>query len=151
MAGRNPPNQFFTPKFTCFHQIWRKKIGKLWLNTAITLDPEIVAGPIIYQIEALFDLYKWRRANHADAIFPAKIHFFSSVSEEKNQRIVAEVGHKFCSRNRCWDYNIPNRSYFQALQIRQGDIRKPNFFGQNSLVFITFGGKKSENCGWSRP
>ena len=59
------------------------------MNTAITLDPEIVAGLIIYQIEVLFKLYKLDRANPANAIFVA----------------------------------------------------------QNSLVFISFRGKKSENCG----
>jgi len=69
---------------------------------------------------------------------------FSPVSEEKNQRIVADVGHNFCSQNRCWDYNIPNRSSFRAPQKRRRKIRQPNFLGQNSLVFIRFGGKKFE-------
>ena len=70
-----------------------EKYEKLWLNTAITLDPEIVAGPIIYQIEALIKLYK----------------------------------------------------------IWQVETQQPNFLGRNSLVFISFGGKKSENCDWMRP
>ena len=56
------------------------------MNTAITLDPEIVAGPIIYQIEALFVLYKLGRANPANAIFPAKINLFSSELEEKKSK-----------------------------------------------------------------
>ena len=59
------------------------------VNTTVTLDPEIVAGLIIYQIEVLFELYKLGRVNPANEIF----------------------------------------------------------VGQNSLVLISFGGKKSENCG----
>ena len=59
------------------------------MNTAITIDPVIDAGLIIYQIEVLFEVYKLGSANPANEIF----------------------------------------------------------VGQNSLVFISFGGKKSENCG----
>ena len=57
---------------------------------------------------------------------------------------MAEVGHNFCSRNRCWDYNIPNRISFRALQIQWGEIRQLKFLDQNSLVFVRFGGKKIE-------
>ena len=53
------------------------------LNAAITLDLEIVAGPVIFKIEALFELYKLGRANPANAIFWAKILLFSSDLEEK--------------------------------------------------------------------
>jgi len=130
MTGRNLQTQFFRTKFTCFHQIWWEKNDKLWLNTVITPDPEIVAGPIIYQIEALFELYKIGWANPANAIFSAIIHLFSSVLEEKNYRIVAEVGHNFCSRNRSWDYNIPNRSSYRTLQIMWGEICQPNLLGK---------------------
>ena len=141
MVARYQPRKFFSPKFTCFHHFWRKKIRELWLQSAVNFVPEIVAGTIIYQIEALFELYKWRRANPANAIFKAKIHLFSSDLEEKNQKTVTEYGHNSWSRNRCWGYNIPNRSNFWALQMRLGVLRKRNFFGQNSLVFISFGEK----------
>ena len=75
--------QFFRRKFTCFPEIRRKKIEKLCRNTAITLDPEIVVGPIICQIEAHFELYKLGRANPANAICSAKIHLFTLDLEEK--------------------------------------------------------------------
>ena len=52
-------------------------------NTAITLDLEIVPGPIIYQIEAHFEPYKLGRANTTNAIFSAKIHLLSSDLEQK--------------------------------------------------------------------
>ena len=104
---------FLVQNSLVFIRFGGKKIEKLWLNTAITLDPEIVAGPIIYQIEALFELYRWVRANPTNGILSAKIHLFSSVSEEKNQRIVVVVGHNFCSRNCCWDYNKPSRNSFK--------------------------------------
>ena len=35
-----------------------EKIREYWLKSAITFVPEIVAGTIIYQIEALFELHK---------------------------------------------------------------------------------------------
>ena len=113
---------------------------------AITFDPEIVPGPITNLIEGLFKLYKSGGVKPTYPIFLAKIHLFSSVLEEKNQRTVTEYGHKFGSRDRCWAYNIPNRSTFQALQIWKGEAHQPNFLGHNSVVFISFGGKKSENC-----
>ena len=128
-VGRTPRTQFFRPKFTCFHQCRRKKIGELWLKSAITFVPEIVAGTVIYQIEAPFELYKSGRENPANEVFSPKIYMFLSVSEEKNLRIMAEVGHSFFSRNRCWDYNIPNRSSFRALQIRRDEIWQTNFLG----------------------
>ena len=62
--------------------------------------------------------------------------------EEKNWRTVTEYSHKFWSRNRCWAYNIPNRSTLQALQIWRGETHQPKFLGRNSLVFVSFGGKK---------
>jgi len=62
---------------------------------AITFDPEIVAGPIIYQIEALLKLYKYGVAKPTNPIFYAEIHLFSSVFEEKNRRTMTEYGHKF--------------------------------------------------------
>ena len=39
------------------------------MNTAITLDPEIVAGPIIYEIESLLKLYKSDGAKPTNPIF----------------------------------------------------------------------------------
>ena len=39
------------------------------MNTGIIFDPEIVAGPIIYQIEALFKLYISGGAKPNNAIF----------------------------------------------------------------------------------
>jgi len=133
---------FFSQNWLVFIRFGGKKIEKLCLNTAITLDPEIVAGPIIYKMEALFKLYKLGRANHANAIFSAKIHLFSSGLEEKNWKTGTDYGHNSWSRNRCWAYNIPNRSSFWALKIRQGEPGQRYIFGQNSLVFIRFGGKK---------
>ena len=61
---------------------------------------------------------------------------------EKNRRTVTEYGDNFWSRNRCWAYNIPNRSTHQALQIWRVETQQPNFLCRNSLVFISFGGKK---------
>jgi len=121
-----------------------KKIEKLWLNTAITLDPEIVDGPIIYQIEAVLELYKYGGMKSARPIFRPKFTCFHHIWRKKNRKTVIEYGHNSWSRNRCWDYNIPNWSSFRALQIWRGKIRQPNFSEENSLVFIRFGGKKIE-------
>ena len=62
---------------------------------AITFDPEIVAGPIICQIEALFKLYKSKGLKPTNPIFKDKIHLFSSVLEEKNRSTVTEYGNNF--------------------------------------------------------
>ena len=83
----NPANTIFSAKIDLFSSgLEEKKIEKLGLNTAITLDPEIVAGPIIYKIEALFELYKLGWVNPANAIFSAKIHLFSSDLEAKKSK-----------------------------------------------------------------
>ena len=65
------------------------------MNTAITLDPEIVARPIVYQIEALLKPYKTGGPKPTNSIFYVKIHLFSSVLDEKNRRTVTEYGHNF--------------------------------------------------------
>ena len=49
----------------------------------MTLDPEIIVGHIIYQIDALFELYKEGGAKSANPIFYAKIHLCSTNMEEK--------------------------------------------------------------------
>ena len=43
----------------------------------------MVAGPIIYQIEALFKLYKAGATKPNNLIFKAEIHMFSTVLEKK--------------------------------------------------------------------
>jgi len=80
---------FFGKNSLVFLRFGGKEIEKLCMHTAITLDPEIVDGSIIYQIEALFVLYKFGRANPANAIFSAKIHSFSSDLEEKKSKNIA--------------------------------------------------------------
>jgi len=81
--GESGQSNCFGKNSIVFIRFGGKKIEKLCLNTAITLDPEIIAGPIIYQIEALFELYKLGRANPANVIFSTKMHLFSSDLEEK--------------------------------------------------------------------
>ena len=73
-----------------------------------------------------------------------KFTCFPQIWRKKNRKTVPEYGHNSWSRNRCWAYNIPNRSSFWPLQIRRGERRQRNFFGKNSLVFLRFGGKKIE-------
>ena len=81
--GEPHKRNFLGKNSLVFIRFGGKKIEKQRLNKAINLDPEIVAGTIIYQIEDLFELYKLGRANPANAIFPAKIHLFSSDLEAK--------------------------------------------------------------------
>ena len=84
--GEPRQRNFFGQNSLVFIRFGGKKIEKHCLNTAITLDPEIVAGPIIYKIEALFVLYKLGSANPANAIFSAKIVLFSTDLEEKKSK-----------------------------------------------------------------
>ena len=76
--------------------------------------------------------------------FRPKLTGFHQIWREKKRKTVTQYGHNSWSRNRCWAYNVPNRSTFRALQICQDEIPQLNFLGQNSLVFIRFGGKKME-------
>ena len=73
-----------------------------------------------------------------------KFTCFHQIWREKKWKTLTEYGHKSWSRNRCWAYNIPNRSSFRPLQICWDEIYQPTFLGQNSLLFIRFGGKKIE-------
>jgi len=151
MPGRNTLTQFCRPKFTCFHQIWREKKRKTVTEYGHNSWSRNHCWAYNIPNRSSFRALQICRDEIRQLNFLSQNSLVFVRLGLKKRKTVTEYGHNSWSRNRCRAYNIQNRSSFWPLQIYRDEICQPNFLGQNSLVFIRFGGKKTKNCDWIRP